>query len=80
MLSHVRLFVTSLTVAHQAALSMKLSGKNAEVGCHFLLQGIFPTQRLNPHPLPLLHWQADPLPLTAWEALGMGMIVEWLWR
>ena len=23
-------------------------GKNAEVGCHFLLQGIFPTQGLNP--------------------------------
>ena len=23
-------------------------GKNAEVDCHFLLQGIFPTQRLNP--------------------------------
>ena len=27
--------------------------------CHFLLQGIFPTQELNPH---LLHWQADSLP------------------
>ena len=24
------------------------SGKNAEVGCHALLQGIFPTQGLNP--------------------------------
>ena len=23
-------------------------GKNTEVGCHFLLQGIFPTQGLNP--------------------------------
>ena len=23
-------------------------GKNAEVNCHFLIQGIFPTQRLNP--------------------------------
>ena len=31
------------------------------VGCHFLLQGIFPTQRSNPH---LLHWQADSLPLS----------------
>ena len=30
-------------------------GKNTGVGCHFLLQGIFPTQGLNPH---LLHWQA----------------------
>ena len=34
-------------------------GKNNEVGCHFLLQGIFPTQGLN---LCLLHWQADSLP------------------
>ena len=28
--------------------------------CHSLLQGIFLTQRSNPH---LLHWQADSLPL-----------------
>ena len=37
--------------------------KNTGVGCHFLLQGIFPTQRLNPHLLCLLHWQAESLPL-----------------
>ena len=30
-------------------------GKNTKVGCHFLLQGIFPTQELNPC---LRHWQA----------------------
>ena len=36
-------------------------GKNAGVGCHFLLQGIFPTQGVN---LCLLHWQADSLPLS----------------
>ena len=29
--------------------------------CQFLLQGIFPTQGLNPH---FLHWQADSLPLS----------------
>ena len=29
--------------------------QNTEVGCHFLFQGIFPTQGLNPY---LLHWQA----------------------
>ena len=28
-------------------------GENVGVGCHFLLQGIFPTQGLNPGPLPL---------------------------
>ena len=36
-------------------------GKNTGVGCHLLLQGIFPTQGLNPH---LLHWQVDSLPLS----------------
>ena len=39
-------------------------GKNTGAGCHFLLQGIFPTQGLNPHLLPLLHWQLDSLPLA----------------
>ena len=36
-------------------------GKNTGVGCHFLLQGIFPTQGSNLH---LLHWQAGSLPLA----------------
>ena len=36
----------------QPPLSMGLPSKNTGVGSHFLLQGIFPTQRLNPH---LLH-------------------------
>ena len=36
--------------------------KNTWVGCHFCLQGIFPTQGSNPHLLCLLHWQADSLP------------------
>ena len=34
------------------------------MGCHSLLQGIFPTQGSNPHLLCLLHWQADSLPLS----------------
>ena len=33
------------------------------LGCHFLLQGIFPTQGSNTHLLQLLHWQVDSLPL-----------------
>ena len=41
-----------------------LSGKNTGMGCHALLQGIFPTQGLNPHLLCLLHWQADSFPLA----------------
>ena len=31
-------------------------GKKTRVGCHFLLQGSFPTQGSNQY---LLHWQAD---------------------
>ena len=37
------------------------SSKNTRVGCHFLLQGIFPTQGSNPC---LLNWQMGSLPLT----------------
>ena len=51
-------------MSRQAPLSMDFPGKNTGVGCHSLLQGIFPTQGLNPHPLCLLHWQADSLPLV----------------
>ena len=41
---------------------MKFLGKNTGVGCHALLQGIFPSQRLNPHLLYLLHWYVGSLP------------------
>ena len=37
---------TPWTIAHQAPLCPRdFPGKNTGVGCHFLLQGIFPTQR-----------------------------------
>ena len=39
------------------------SGKPMRVGCHLLLQGIFPTQRSNLHLLHLLHYQVEYLPL-----------------
>ena len=35
-------------VALQAPLSMGFPSKNTGVGCHFLLQGIVPTQGLDP--------------------------------
>ena len=38
-------------------------GKNTGAGCHFLLQGIFPTQESKLCLLCPLHWQADSLPL-----------------
>ena len=50
--------VTSCTVAGHPPMSI---GKNTGVGCHFLLQGIFLTQGLNPL---LLHWQVDSLSLS----------------
>ena len=38
-----------------SSLSMGLSQQESGVGCHFLLQGIFLTQRLNLRLLHLLH-------------------------
>ena len=62
-LSHVRLFVTLLTAAHQAPLSVGFSRQAYWSGCHALLQGIFLTQVSNLNLLCLLHWQAGSLPL-----------------
>ena len=56
--------MTPQTVACQVPLSMGFSSKTTGVGCHFLLQGIFLTQGLNPHLLCLLHRQADSFPLA----------------
>ena len=46
--SHVDSLQSQWTAARQALLSIFSSGKNTGVGCHVLLQGIFPTQGLNP--------------------------------
>ena len=40
---------------------MEIPRQGYWVGSHFFLQGIFPTQGLNPS---LLHWQVDSLPLS----------------
>ena len=37
-------------------------GKDTELGCHALLQGLFLTQGSNSHPFCLRHWQAGSLP------------------
>ena len=49
-LSRVWFFATPWSVAHQTPplLPWHFPGKNTGVGCHFLLQGIFLTQGLNP--------------------------------
>ena len=52
---------TQWTVAPQTPLSTEFPRKNTGVGCHFLLQGIFPNQGSNMH---LLYWQQDSLPLS----------------
>ena len=63
---------TPVTAAHQALLSMgfprqevfypwDFPGKNTWVGCHFLLQGIFPAQGLNSR---LLHYKWILYPLS----------------
>ena len=65
LLSCVWLFVTPWTVTRQASLSMEFSmDRNIRVGCHFLLQGIFPTLGLNLRILQLLCGQPDSLPLS----------------
>ena len=57
----VRVFATLWTITGQAPLSMDSPGKNTGVGCHFLLQGIFLTQGLNPCLLPCrLSFTAEP--------------------
>ena len=55
--------VAPWTVPTSLLCPWNFPGNNTGVGCHFLLQGISPTQRLNPHLLSLLHWQADSLSL-----------------
>ena len=45
--SHVQLFATLWTVACQLLCPWVYPGKNTGVGCHTLLQGIFPTQGSN---------------------------------
>ena len=44
MLSHVQLFVTPCTVPPRLLWPWNFPDKNTGAGCHFLLQGIFPTQ------------------------------------
>ena len=65
-LSPVQLLWSHVQVVHQAPLSWDFPGKNTGVDCHFLLQGIFPTQGSNPH---LLHCREILCGCAAGEAL-----------
>ena len=58
----VQLFCKPMDCSLPGSSLWDFPGKNAGVGRHFLLQGIFPTQGLNPHILHcrqiLYHWAA----------------------
>ena len=53
-------------------------GKNTGVGCHFLLQGIFPTQGSNPCLLCLLHCREILYPLSHLGSPPRAMLNKYL--
>ena len=75
-LSHVWLFATRGTVAHQAPLSRNYLGKNTGVDSHFLLQGIFLTQGSNPG---LLHCRQILYHLKAGDKSWKQRGDMWTW-
>ena len=50
---------------YHARFLWNFPSRNTGVGCHFLLEGIFLTQGLNPSLFCLLHWQVNRSPLRA---------------
>ena len=60
---------TLWTGAPRLLCPWEFSGKNTGVGCHSFLQGIFPTQGLNWHPLCLLHCRQNLYLLSHWGIL-----------
>ena len=65
LLSYVQLFCDPMDCSPPGSIVHEISRQEYWRGCHFLLQGIFLTQGLNPH---FLHWQAESLPLSHREA------------
>ena len=79
------LTVSSWTVAYQAPPSMDFPDKSTGVGCHFLLQGIFPTQGSNPglphcrQTLYYLSHQGSPgIPLLPCNQWASGKLISTL--
>ena len=64
MLSHIWFFGDPRDYPTRLLCPWEFPGKNTGVGCHFLLQGVFPTQGSNPCLLRLLHWQVVSLSLS----------------
>ena len=63
--SHVWLFVTPWTVAHQAALSTGFSRQEHWSGLPHSSSGDLPKPKMNPHLFCLVHWQVSSLPLMS---------------
>ena len=83
LLSQVQFFATLWNIAHQVPLSMDSPGRNTRVGCHVLLQGIFPTQGFNSVLSPAL--QAHSLlyeppggPRASHKPLSLDNLLGWL--
>jgi len=66
---HVQLFATPWNVLARLLCPWNFPGKNTGMDFHFLRQGIFLIQGLNPSLLCLLRWQADSLPLCHLRSL-----------
>ena len=69
-------FVTPWTVASQTPLFMGLSWQEYRVGCHFLLQGIFPTQGSNTCFPCLLNWGQILYHWATWETCNPSLYCE----
>ena len=69
MLSHVQFSVTLWAAARRLLSPWDFPGKNAGVGCHFLLQGNLPNPEIKPVSPTL---QADSLSLSHWGSLLNG--------
>ena len=72
-LSHVQLFATPRTVAHQAPLSMGFFQTRYWSGLSFPPSGDLPHPGTEPvSPMQLLHWLADSLPLHHLGSASLG--------
>ena len=74
--SHIQLFETLWTVAHQAPLSMGILQARILESVVALLKGIFPTQRWDSGVLCVLHWQAGSWPLAPPPGLSPQVILK----
>ena len=72
--THAKSLQLCLTLCNTIGYSLRLlcpwdsPGNNTGVDGHVFLQGLFRTQRLNLHLLPMLHWQEGSLPLAPLDA------------